>query len=210
MSNVRQLIEHLGGVDLQPFAQAAERYGDDLEQTWAQSEDGAGLLWLAAAVGVDPKQIVAVACDLLERVVEQVEEVSQETVLILEAVRAWERGVQSADDVVRFGIDPYDLIENPAESGLVAPWADDVINAAVWLTHFVGVGEIFPEGAWELADRLAHALALHGGWGIDDDPPNGYQHAYAEAMRRFALTIRGQITGAQVQAAAQQSGVWPL
>src|SRR5437879_3348845 len=118
MANVRHFIEQLGGADLQSFAQAAEQYGDTLEQTWAQREDGAGLLWLAAAVGVDPKQIVVAACDLLEGVVEQVEAVSQETILILEAVRAWEKGEQSADDVARLGPDLSDLIENPSGSDL--------------------------------------------------------------------------------------------
>ena len=211
MSNLRQLIENLDGEgNLQQFAQSAEQFGDNLERTWAESEDGAGLLWLAAAVGVDPKKIVAMACKLLEEVVEQVEMVGQETIQILGAVRAWERGEQSADEVERFGMEAYHLIENPGESNLVAPWVNDVTNAAIWLTDLVVVEEFSPECAWDLVDHLAHALALHGGWGIDNDSPDGYQHAYDEAMRRFTPTIRRHITSAEVLTAAQQSGVWPL
>jgi len=85
MSNVRQLIEQLAATEEQrQFARSAERFGDDLERAWSESEDGAGLLWLATTVGVDPKQIVATACQLLEGVVEQINTTSQETTQILE------------------------------------------------------------------------------------------------------------------------------
>jgi len=211
MSKVRQLIERLDEAGtFQRFAKASERYGDDLEQSWAESEDGGGLLWLAAEVGVDPKRIFAAECDLLEAVVKQVEIVGQETISILEAVRAWEKGEQSAHEVQRLGAEVYELIESPDENDLGVPWMDDVTNAAVWLTNCAEGGEPFPEGEWEFVDRLAHALTLHGGWGIDTDPPDGYQRSYDAAMRRFASIVRGQITGVQVKVAAQQSGVWPL
>jgi hypothetical protein len=66
MPNVRHLIEHLDVVeDHHEFAQSAEQFGDDLEQAWAGINNGADLLWLAAAVGVEPKQIIATAREQL-------------------------------------------------------------------------------------------------------------------------------------------------
>jgi hypothetical protein len=222
MSNVRQLIEQFAAEEQQQFARGAERFGDDLERAWAESEDGAGLLWLAVIVGVDPKQIVATACQLLEGVVEQIKTTSQETTQILEAVHAWEKGEQSTDEVIALGVDVYRLIEDLDESPLVAPEVEEVVTAAIWLTNLVVEippqippdeilhDDLLEQGTWCLVDHLAHAQALHQGWGgSDDDPPEGYQHAYAEAMRRFAITIREGITGAQVQTAAQQRGIWP-
>jgi len=136
---------------------------------------------------------------------------------ILEAVHAWERGEQPTDEVTILGAEVYRLIEDLDESHLVAPEVEEVVTAALWLTNLVGEippqtlpDDLLEQGTWCLVDHLAHAQALHQGWGgSDDDPPEEYQHAYAQAMRRFAITIREGITGAQVQAAAQQRGMWP-
>jgi hypothetical protein len=213
MAAVRDLIERLDvSGTLEHFVQTTEQFGDDLERTWEESDNGAGLLWLAAALDVDHHRLVAAACDLLESVVEQVETVSSETIWVLETVRAWQRGEKSADEVNLCGADALALVEEPDQISLDEPWMDDVNEAASWLTELVEASAIvLDECAWEFADHLAHALALYGGWGsISDEPPDRYQHAYDEAARRFAPTIRRQITSAQVQTAARQSGIWPL
>jgi hypothetical protein len=57
MPNIRQLIEHLDVTgDYRQFALDAQPFGDDLVQAWRGIENGAHLLWLAAAVGVEPKR----------------------------------------------------------------------------------------------------------------------------------------------------------
>jgi DNA-binding ferritin-like protein (Dps family) len=90
MLTIRQLIEHLDVIgDYRQFALEAEPFGDDLMQAWVGIENGAHLLWLAAAVGVEPKQIITVACDLLAEVFEQIETAGQETAQVLEVIHAW-------------------------------------------------------------------------------------------------------------------------
>lgn len=213
MANVCDLIERLDVAGtLQSFAQTTERFGDDLERTWAECECGVGLFWLAAAIGVDHHRLVAAACDLLEDVVEQVETASPETSRVLEAVRAWQRGEKSADEVNQCGDDALVLVEEPSQISLDEPWMDDVSRAASWLSELIIADALaLNECAWECADHLAHAVALHGGWGSSSDTsPEQYRRAYDEAARHFASTIRGQITSTHIQAAAQQSGIWPL
>jgi hypothetical protein len=95
---------------------------------------------------------------------------------------------------------------------------DHLAHAVIWLTTLVGEcppqvipDDLFEQGSWCLVDHLAHTSALHQrGGSSDNESPDTYQHAYAEAMRHFASTVRGHITGVQVQEAAQQRGVWPL
>jgi hypothetical protein len=111
MTTIRQLIEHLDVTeDYLQFALDAEPFGDDLVQTWTGIENGAHLLWLAAAVGVEPKQIIATACDLLTEVFEQIETAEQEAAQVLKAVHEWQRGERSADEVDRSGWEAYGLI----------------------------------------------------------------------------------------------------
>ncbi len=222
MPNVRRLIENLDVTgDYHQFALDAEPFGHDLEQTWAGIENGADLLWLAAAVGVEPKQIIVTAYELLEEVFEQIEMAGQETAQVLEAVRAWIKGERSADEVDRSGWDAYHQIAHMDPRKGLPPDADEVADAAVWLTYLVR--DIPPQmltdpaesddAHWSgcarmIVDRLANALAYHQSF--NDSSPDRRQQAHDNAMRRFAIIIRERITGAEVQAAAQQRGVWPL
>src|SRR5205085_557440 len=140
MAAVRDLIERLDvSGTLQHFAQTTEQFGDDLERTWEESDNGAGLLWLAAALDVDHHGLVAAASDLLEGVVEQVETVSPETIRVLEAVRAWQQGEKSADEVYRWRNDALALVEveDQDQVSLKEPWMDDVSEAAYWLSELV-------------------------------------------------------------------------
>lgn len=218
MPTIRQLIEHLDVIgDYRQFALEAEPFGDDLMQAWIGIENGAHLLWLAAAVGVEPKQIITTACDLLAEVFEQIETAGQETAQVLEAVHAWQRGERSADEVDRSGWDALDLIEYPET---FPSDAVEVADAAVWLTTlFRDLPPSIPadlaepdhagwcEYAWMMVDCLARALAEHQN--PDDIPPGEYQRAYEKAMGRFAILIREHISRIEVQTAAQQRGVWP-
>ena len=224
MSTVRRLIEQLDVIgEHHEFAQDADPFGDDLEQAWASIENGANLLWLAAGVGVDSKQIVAAAREVLESVFEQIEPTGQETAQVLEAVRAWERGERSADEVYRSSWDAYDLIAQMNPNDIPALAANEVADAAVWLAELVR--DIPPRGhpdlragddgdgdwggyAWMMLNRLADARRYHQN--CDERSSGKRQEAHDEAMRHFARTIREHITGAQVRAAAQQSAVWPL
>jgi hypothetical protein len=218
MSKVRQLIERLAGTEEQrQFARDSERFGDDLEQTWTENENGADLLWLAAAVGVVPKQIVATACELLEGVIEQTTTVRWEITQVLESIHAWERDEQSVEQVGQVGWNAYQLIADLEGNPPLPPDVDNVINAVVWLTEVVGESppklpdELYEQGVWCFLDHLAQALALHQDRdGIDADPADVHQRAYAGAMRHFAITIRRRITGVEVQQAAQQRGIWTL
>ncbi|BCL81634.1 hypothetical protein ccbrp13_40990 [Ktedonobacteria bacterium brp13] len=71
---IEYLVEYLDVTEDYPqFAQEAEQFGDDLEQAWEGIENGANLLWLAAAVGVEPRRIIATARELLAEVFEQIE-----------------------------------------------------------------------------------------------------------------------------------------
>lgn len=215
MGTVRDLIERLDvSGTLQRFAQTTEPFGDDLEYTWEESDNGVGLLWLAAAVGVDHSRLVAAACDLLEGIVEQVETVRPETIQVLEAVRSWQRGETSVDEVERCGDEALALveIEDPSQIPLEEPWMDDVSEAASWLSELVSADAMaLDECAWECAEHLAQAAALHGGWGDRSDGwAQEYQRAYDEVTRRFASTIRKQISSAHLGASAKRCGIWPL
>lgn len=222
MTTIRQLIEHLDVTgDYHQFAQSAEQFGDDLEQMWAGSENGADLLWLAAVVGVDPQRIIAIACELLEEVFEQIEMAGQETAQVLEAVSAWQRGERSADEVDRSRWEAYDLIAHRGNRSPLPPDAEDVADAAVWLTYLI---RDFPPhlppdlaesndvpwsgSAGEVVTCLARALAHYQS--LDNGSPDRHQQAYDHALHRFAMTIRERIPGAEVQAAAQLSGLLPL
>ena len=222
MPNVRHLIEHLDVLgDYRQFAQDAESFGGDLEQMWAAIDNGADLLWFAAAVGVEPKQIIATACELLEEVFEQIETAGQETAQVLEAVHGWQRGERSADDVDQSGWDAYALIARMDPGKDLPPDANEVADAAVWLTYLV---RDFPlqmppdptesddvswsGSAWMIVDHLAYALTSHQS--VDESSPNRRIDAFGNAMRRFAITIRERITGIEVQAAVHQRGIWPF
>ncbi|MBV9711824.1 MAG: hypothetical protein JO011_13040 [Ktedonobacteraceae bacterium] len=222
MPTIRQLIEHLDvSGEYCQFALDAEQFGDDLVQAWTGIENGAHLLWLAAAVGVEPKKIIATACDLLGEVFEQIETAGQETAQVLEAVHAWQRGERSADEVDRSGWDAYGLIARMGDRSPLAPDAEEVADAAVWLTSLVRdlPPSLSPDlaehdqvlwcgSAWMMVDCLAQALASHQS--PDDPPPGERQHAFEKAMCRFAILIREHIVGTEVQTAAQQRGAWPL
>lgn len=224
MSNVRRLIEHLDvNENHHKFAQDAEQFGDDLEQAWANIENGADLLWLAASVGVEPKKIVATARELLAGVFEQTETAGRETAQVLEAVHAWEKGEWSADKVDRSGWYAYSLIAQMDPNKQLPPDATEVADAAVWLTTLVrdipshGLPDPLEDddgdmdwgaSAWMMLHCLAFALAYHQNF--DDSSSDKHQQAYEDAMRRFAITIREHISGAEVQAAARQKAVWPL
>lgn len=221
MPTIRQLIEHLDVIgDYRQFALEAEPFGDDLMQAWIGIENGAHLLWLAAAVGVEPKQIITVACDMLAEVFEQIETAGQETAQVLEAVQAWQRGERSADEVDRSGWDAYGLIARMDAGYPLAPDAEEVADAAVWLTYLVRELPPSPSPdlaeddqvswcgfAWMMVDRLAWALAYHQS--PDDTPPGEHQRAFEKAMHHFAILIREHISGIEVQTTAQERGVWP-
>ncbi len=214
MPNVRRLIEHLDVLgEFSQFAQDMEPFGNDLEQAWAGIENGANLLWLATAVGVEPKQIIATACELLDGVFEQIETAGQETAQVLEAVHAWQKGERSTNDVDRSGWDAYSLIARMGDGHPLPPDADNVADAAVWLTYLVrdsprpsmppdpieNDNAPWSVSAWMLVDRLAQALAYHQSF--DASSPGRSQQGFENAMRRFASTIRERITSAEVQAA---------
>src|ERR1700738_788328 len=111
MPTVRSLIERLDVTgDYHQFAQDTERFGNDLERAWRETENGANLLWLAAAVGGEPKKIIAISYELLEGVYKQIETVGKETTDVLEMVHAWQRGERSADEVDQAGWNAYSLI----------------------------------------------------------------------------------------------------
>lgn len=215
MAAVRDLIEGLGvSGALEHFVQTTEQFGYDLERTWEESDNGAGLLWLAAVLDVDHHRLVAAACDLLENVVEQVETVSSETIWVLETVRAWQRGETPAEEVYQWGNDALALVEgeDPDQISLKKPWMDDVSEAAYWLSELVSAEAVaLDECAWQCADHLAHAIEMKVGWGNRlDEWPQESKLAYDEAGRRFAAIIRGQISFAYLQAAARRRGLWPL
>lgn len=211
MAPVRDLIERLdvSGI-LHHVAQSTEPCGDDLKRPWEESDNGAGLLWLAAALDVDHHRLVAATGALLEEVVEQVETRSPETIQVLEAVHAWQRGETSAEDVSRWGNDALALVESedPGQISLTEPWMDEVSAAVYWLSELVSAEAIALD---ECADHLAHAVELKIGWGNrPDDWPQKSKLASDEARRRFAATIRAQIPFAHLQAAARRSGLWLL
>jgi hypothetical protein len=222
MPNVRSLIERLDTTgDFHQFAQATERFGNDLERTWTETENGADLLWFAAAVGVDPKEIIATACELLEAVGKQIETVGWETAQVLKEVHAWQRGERSADEVDRSGWDAYALIARMDGRHSLPPVTDNVTDAAVWLTDLVRDipsqtppdltenDEIpWSSSAWMLVNCLAHALVDHQSF--NTSIPSERQQAFDSAMHRFAIAIRERITNAEIQAAAQQRGIWPF
>lgn len=221
MPTVRQFIEHLDVIgDYRQFALEAEAFGDDLMQAWIGIENGAHLLWLAAAVGVEPKQIITTACNLLAEVFEQRETAGQETAQVLEAVHAWQRGEQSVDSVDRSGWEAYSLIAHMDPNKELPQDAEKVADAAVWLTTLVrDPSPSIPadltepeyagwcEDAWMMVHCLAQALASHQN--PDDTSPGEHQRAFEKAMGRFAILIREHISGIEVQTAAQQRGVWP-
>lgn len=221
MTNVRRLIEHLDVTgDYLQFALDAEPFGDDLVQTWTGIENGAHLLWLAAAVGVEPKQIIATACDLLTEVFEQIETAGQETAQVLKVVHEWQRGERSTDEVDRSGWDAYGLIARMGVGHPLLPDADEVADAAVWLTYLVRDlppslssdhterDQVFWCGsAWMMVDCLAQAIAYHQS--PDNAPPGERQRIFEKAMRRFANLIREHIVWTEVQTTAQQRGIWP-
>lgn len=213
MDTVRDLIERLDvSGDLRRFAQSTEPFGDDLERTWEESDNGVGLLWLAAALDVDHHRLVAAACDLLEDVVEQVETVSPETIQVLETVRGWQRGERSADEVMLCGDEALALVEveNSDQISLTEPWMDDVSEAASWLSYMIAERIALDECTWECADHLAHAIELKIEWGNKLDTwPQESKRAYDEAAHRFASIIRGQITSTHLLAAARLGGIWP-
>lgn len=132
LPSVRYLIEHLDGTgDHHQFAQYADRFGNDLKGAWAGTESGADLLWLAAAAGVEPNKIIALACNLLEGVWKQMETAGQETTQVIEAVRAWQRGEQQADDVERASYDAYSLIARMGNEHPIPRDREEVADAAV-------------------------------------------------------------------------------
>ncbi|HEU5375194.1 MAG TPA: hypothetical protein VFV38_07135 [Ktedonobacteraceae bacterium] len=216
MPTIRQLIEHLDvRGDYRQLALDAEPFGDDLLQAWTGIENGAHLLWLAAAVGVEPTQIITTACDLLTEVFEQIETAGQETAQVLEAVHAWQRGERSADEVDRSGWEAYDLITRKGISQPLSPDAEYVADAAVWLTSLVrdlppslppDIAEhdhvLWCGSAWMMVDCLAQALASHQS--PDDTPPGERQHVLEKAMRHFSILIREHIIGTEFQTAFQQ------
>ncbi|HEU5374242.1 MAG TPA: hypothetical protein VFV38_02295 [Ktedonobacteraceae bacterium] len=215
MAAVRNLIERFDvSGTLEHFVQTTEQFGDDLERIWEESDNGAGLLWLAAALDVDHHRLVAAACDLLEGVVEQVETVSSETIRVLETVRAWQQGKKSAEEVYQWGNDALALVEgeDSDQISLKEPWMDDVSEAAYWLSELVSAEAVaLDECAWECVDHLAHAIEMKVGWGNRlDEWPQESKLAYDEAEHRFATTIRGQIPFAHLQEAARRCGLWPL
>lgn len=68
------------------------------------------------------------------------------------------------------------------------------------------------DSAWMLVGCLAHAVASKQSF--DDSLSDKrraalYQQVFDEAMRGFAIIVREHISGGEVQAAAQQRGVWP-
>ena len=219
MLTVCSLIEHLDVLgDYHQFAQATEQFGNDLELAWTETENGANLLWLAAAVGVEPKKIVAIACELLEDVCKQIETVGPETTAVLEAVHAWQKGERSADEVEQAGWNAYSLIAHIDDGPPLPPDANEVADAAVWLTHLVqdmppqtspdpvtNNETSWSNSAWMIVNCLAHALAHHQGF--NDNMPGEHQQTFDVVMHRFASAIRERITAAEVQAAAQQRDI---
>lgn len=222
LSSVRHLVERFDGTgDHHQLAQYAERFGDDLEGAWAGIENGADLLWLAAAVGVEPKKIIAVACDMLEGVWKQMETAGEETAQVVEAVRAWQRDEQQANDVDRAGYAAYSLIARMGDEHALPRYADEVADAAVWLTNLVRDmpsqtpadpaehdKTCWGDSAWMVVDRLACAVVSKQQ--KDDSVPGKRREAFAQALQRFALIVREHISGVDVQVAAQQSGAWPV
>jgi hypothetical protein len=225
-SKVRQLIERLDVTgEHDQFAQAVERFEDDLEQAWAESEDGGSLLWLAASVGVDCHQIVVTAHALLGNVSGQKtlvgpleRRLGQQMVQVLEKVHAWNTGKQSAEHVSLAGLELYRLCEDLIESYPLSPEMDHLTQAVIWLTTLVGEcpplvlpDDLLEQGSWCLVDHVAHASALHQRQSGDaDESSESHHRAYVEAMHRAASVVRRHITGTQVQEAARQRGVWPL
>jgi hypothetical protein len=226
LSKVRQLIEHLDvSGEHSQFSQTAERFEDDLEHAWAESEDGGGLLWLAASVGVDCRQIVGAALELLDEPIRQKSlvgplerQLGKQMVQVLEEVHAWNKEKQSAEHVSLAGLELYRLGEDLIESYPLSPEMDHLTQAVIWLTTLVGEcpplvlpDDLLEQGSWCLVDHVAHASALHQRQGGDTDESSESHHrAYALAMHRAAHVVRRHITGAQVQEAAHQRGVWPL
>ncbi|MGZ6388229.1 MAG: hypothetical protein ACXWQZ_03090 [Ktedonobacterales bacterium] len=222
LRSVRHLIQHLDSTgDHHQFAQYADRFGNDLESAWAGTENGADLLWLAAAVGVEPKKIITLACDLLEGVWNLVETAGQETTQVIEAVRAWQRGEQQAGDVERASWAAYSLIARMGTDHPLPRDAEEVADAAVWLAYLVRDMPLqtppdpaehddvnWSDSAWMVVGCLAQAVACK--LCFDDSLPGTRKEAFDEAMHRFAIIVREHISGGEVQAAAQQRGVWSL
>jgi hypothetical protein len=122
--------------------------------------------------------------------------------------------------VDRSGWDAYRLIAHMDPNKELPPDADEVADAAVWLTYLVrDLPPSIPadlaepdhagwcEGAWMMVNCLAQALAFHQN--ADDTPPGERQRAFEKAMCRFALLIREHISGVEVQTAAQERGQTP-
>ena len=227
-SEVRLLIERLDvrGAHF-PFAWAAEQFEDDLEQAWAACGDGEDLLWLAASVGVDYQQIVVAANALLEDVLRQTKRhgplerrLGRQMTQVLEQVQSWGQGKQSAEPIEQANRELYELCEDPAKDSYPFSEAmDHLAQAVFWLTGLVVAwspprlpdehDEQFEEGIGSLVAQAAQAAALQQAGGDEEVALERYPRALASARQHFADVVRQHITGAQVQEAAHQRGLWP-
>jgi hypothetical protein len=190
----------------------------DANELWTRLADGAGLLWLAASVGVDPRTVASIALEALSSAEEEVEVVCVEVHDVLFAARARLAGQGSEKALEEARTDAYCRIAFNREPPLPDD-ADVVTDAAVYAAqatewaahatgncqateHFIDPAELGPSDAAMVLATLATLRPVQQG--LDGRDP-GWKAELAIEAARWADFVRARIDFSQVLAGVHRA-----
>lgn len=193
-----------------------EEFENDLQHIWEHSEHDDQLFWLATAVGIDEERIVCVACAIIEKLFEPIDNAGWEQGQVLEAVKAWEECEQARKGGDRLTWDSHILFEILRFGAPFPPVADQAASASDMLASLVTVlpscaaesPSLRPSGLFAryAADFIRQLTFVQAD--LQQAQPELDRQNKGESTFQFIDFIRQQIPFPDVLVAARRTGIW--